>query len=106
MRRRGSPTVTPMCRWSLSRTAARRPSAANSLRAIRGAHILKIGALDPVLRNAIDDPTFSLSRFMLAPPTGMSIVVRSGLRDWLVRIFAQLRSFELRMTLERAEHLG
>jgi hypothetical protein len=71
-----------------------------------GRTVLKIGALDPVLRNAIDDPNFSLSRFMLAPPTGMSIVVRSGIRDWLVRIFAQLRSFELRMTLERAEHLG
>jgi hypothetical protein len=71
-----------------------------------GSGVLKIGALDPVLRHAIEDPAFSLSRFMLAPPTSMSIVVRSGLRDWLMRIFAQLRSFELRMTLEQAEHLG
>jgi hypothetical protein len=69
-------------------------------------HIFKVGALDPVLRHAIEDPSFSLSRFMLAPPTSMSIVVRSGLRDWLTRIFSQLRSFELRMTLEQAEHLG
>lgn len=65
---------------------------------------MKIGALDPVLRNAIEDPNFSLSRFMLVPPTSMSIVVRSGLRDWLGRVFAQLRSLELRMTLEQAEH--
>jgi hypothetical protein len=36
----------------------------------------------------------------------MSIVVKSGLRDWLGRTFAQLRSFEFRMTLEQAEHLG
>jgi len=68
--------------------------------------IFKIGALDPVLRDAIEDPNFSLSRFTLAPPTSMSIVVRSGLRDWLTRIFSQLRSFELRLTLEQAEHLG
>ncbi len=68
--------------------------------------ILKVGTLDPVLRHAIEDPAFSLSRFMLASPTSMSIVVRSGLRDWLLRIFSQLRSFELRLTLEQAEHLG
>lgn len=68
--------------------------------------ILKVGALDPVLRHAIEDPFFSLSRFMVAPPPDMSIVVRSGLRDWLARIFSQLRSFELRLNLEQAEHLG
>ncbi|QXX75969.1 hypothetical protein MHY1_02803 [Methylovirgula sp. HY1] len=68
--------------------------------------IFKVGALDPVLRNAIEDPGFSLSRFMLAPPSNMSIVVRSGVRDWLARIFSQLRSFELRLALEQAEHLG
>jgi hypothetical protein len=71
-----------------------------------GSGILKVGPLDPVLRNAIDDANFSLSRFLLVPPANMSIVVRSGLRDWLGRIFAQLRSFEFRMTLEQAEHLG
>lgn len=68
--------------------------------------VLKVGALDPVLRHTIEDPGFSLSRFMLAPPSSMSIVVRSGLRDWLARIFSQLRSFELRLTLDQAEHLG
>ncbi len=71
-----------------------------------GSGVLKVGALDPVLRHAIEDPAFSLSRFLLAPPSSMSIVVRSGLRDWLLRIFAQLRSFELRVALEQAEHLG
>jgi hypothetical protein len=82
------------------------PIAREQLARYPGRGVLRVGALDPVLRQAIEDPNFSLSRFMLAPPTSMSIVVRSGLRDWLVRIFAQLRSFELRMTLERAEHLG
>jgi hypothetical protein len=68
--------------------------------------IFKVGALDPVLRLAIEEPNFSLSRFMLAPPSSMSIVLRSGLRDWVGRVFSQLRSFELRLALEQAEHLG
>ncbi|HEY5225480.1 MAG TPA: hypothetical protein VIJ06_01690 [Methylovirgula sp.] len=68
--------------------------------------IFKVGALDPVLRHAIEDPNFSLSRFVLAPPSTMSIVLRSTLRDWLGRVFSQLRSLELRLTLEQAEHLG
>ncbi len=66
----------------------------------------RIAALDPVLRQTIEASGFSLSRFILAPPTGMSIVVRSGLKSWLARIFAQFQSFELSMTLEQTEHLG
>jgi hypothetical protein len=68
--------------------------------------IFKVGVLDPVLRHAIESPNFSLSSFLLSPPPSMSIVVRSGLREWLMRVFSQLRSFELRLTLEQAEHLG
>jgi len=66
----------------------------------------KIAALDPVLRQTIEEPGFSLSRFMLMPPANMSIVVRAGLREWLWRVFSQFKSFELRMTLEETEHLG
>jgi hypothetical protein len=66
----------------------------------------KITALDPVLRQTIDMPGFSLSRFMLSPPTNMSVVVRAGLREWLWRIFSQFKSFELRMTLAESEHFG
>lgn len=66
----------------------------------------KIAALDPVLRQIIEEPGFSLSRFMLTPPTNMSIVVRAGLREWLWRVFSQFKSFELRMTLDETEHLG
>jgi hypothetical protein len=66
----------------------------------------KIAALDPVLRQTIEEPGFSLSRFMLMPPVNMSIVVRAGLREWLWRVFSQFKSFELRMTLEETEHLG
>jgi hypothetical protein len=70
------------------------------------ARSFKITALDPVLRQTIEEPSFSLSRFMLVPPVNMSIVVRAGLREWLWRIFSQFKSFELRMTLAETEHLG
>ncbi len=66
----------------------------------------KIGKLDPMLQATIDEPGFSLSRFMLAPPPAMSIVLRAALRDWIWRIFSQFKSFELRMTLSETEHLG
>jgi hypothetical protein len=66
----------------------------------------KITALDPVLRQIMDAPGFSLSKFMLSPPANMSVVVRAGLREWLWRIFSQFKSFELRMALAESEHLG
>ncbi len=66
----------------------------------------KITALDRVLQQTIEEPGFSLSRFMLMPPVNMSIVVRAGLREWLWRIFSQFKSFELRTTLAESEHLG
>jgi hypothetical protein len=64
----------------------------------------RIGKLDPTLRATIEDPSFSLSKFMLAPPPDMSIVLRAALRDWIWRIFSQFKSFELRMTLSETEH--
>jgi hypothetical protein len=66
----------------------------------------RIAALDPILLQTIEVSGFSLSRFVLAPPTGMSIVVRSGLKSWLGRILAQFQSFELSMTFEQTEHFG
>lgn len=96
----------PDLQMVLVENAGAAPLSREQLARYPASHIFKVGALDPVLRHAIEDPNFSLSHFMLAPPTSMSIVVRSGLRDWLARIFSQLRSFELRMTLEQAEHLG
>jgi hypothetical protein len=66
----------------------------------------RIAALDPILQRTIEVSGFSLSRFVLAPPSGMSIVVRSGLKAWLGRVLAQFQSFELSMTLEQTEHFG
>ena len=70
------------------------------------ARSFRITALDPVLRQVMETPGFSLSRFLLVPPANMSIVVRAGLREWLWRIFSQFKSFELRMTLAESEHFG
>ncbi|MDR3407158.1 MAG: hypothetical protein P4L68_01515 [Methylovirgula sp.] len=72
----------------------------------QAARSFRIGKLDPTLRATIDEPGFSLSGFMLAPPPDMSIVLRAALRDWVWRIFSQFKSFELRMTLSETEHLG
>ncbi len=60
---------------------------------------LEIGALDVLTRRAMEAEHFSLSRFLMAPPSNMSIVLRSQLRHWLLRIFTQLQTFELRKTL-------
>lgn len=65
----------------------------------------QIPPLDAAFWDIIDDPGFSLSRFLVAPPNGMSIVLRSGLRSWLARIFAQFQSFELRMAMQDTEYL-
>jgi hypothetical protein len=65
-----------------------------------------IPPLDPIVQRAIDKPGFSLSRFMLAPPSDMSIVVRSALRVWLNRTFAQFNSFELRMAMSDTPFLS
>jgi hypothetical protein len=65
----------------------------------------QIPLLDPNFRQAIEEPGFSLSRFLIAPPTNMSLVVRSGLRSWIARVFAQFQSFELRMAMQDSEYL-
>jgi hypothetical protein len=70
----------------------------------QSALLFRIGKLDPTLRATIEEPGFSLSKFMLAPPADMSIVVRAALRDWIWRVFSQFKSFELRMTLSETEH--
>ena len=70
-----------------------------------GQATFQIPALDPLVAREIEKPGFSLSRFALAPPTDMSIVVRVALRSWLTRVFAQFQSFELRVALNDSEFL-
>lgn len=64
-----------------------------------------IAALDQAVARALDRPDLSLSQFLLAPPSEISIVVRAALKAWLTRIFTQFQSFELRQQLDGAEFL-
>ncbi len=51
------------------------------------------------------NPSLSLTRFLLAPPSDMSIVLRAALRNWILQSFTQFQSFELRLELEASEYL-
>jgi hypothetical protein len=64
-----------------------------------------IAALDAAIARSLETPALSLSGFLVAPPTDMSIVVRAALKAWLAPIFTQFRSFELRQQLNGAEFL-
>lgn len=64
-----------------------------------------IGALDPSTRACFEAADFSLSHFLLTPPSDMSIVTRTGLRAWVTPIFIQFQNFELRMSTEGAQFL-
>ncbi len=63
------------------------------------ARTFEIPALDPFVAQAIQRRDVSFSRFLLAPPSGMSIVIKTALRVWLTRVFAQFQSFELRLAM-------
>lgn len=65
-----------------------------------------IAPLEGPVAKTLDQPDFSLSRFLLAPPSDMSIVVRAALKAWIAPIFTQFQSFELRMDLDGAEFLS
>ncbi len=69
-------------------------------------HVFEIKALDPVVRKVIEAPDFSFSQFLAEPQDQMSIVVRASLRAWLLPIFQQLQSFELRLTLQDSQYFG
>lgn len=64
-----------------------------------------IGALDAPVARVLLDPDFSFTRFMNAPPSDMSIVVRAALKSWVSSIFTQFQSFELRAALEGSDCL-
>jgi hypothetical protein len=64
-----------------------------------------IGALDTPVARILQDTDFSFTRFLAAPPSDMSIVVRAALKSWISSIFTQFQSFELRAALEGSEFL-
>jgi NAD(P)-dependent dehydrogenase (short-subunit alcohol dehydrogenase family) len=70
-----------------------------------GQRALHVPALDPFLRRLIDEPGFSLSGFLRAPPENMSLVVRAALHAWLSRVFDQITSYELMIALRDADFM-
>jgi hypothetical protein len=81
------------------------PEAADILRRYPARHKFVVTALPGPVANILDDPSLSLSRFLHAPPTDMSIVVRAALKSWIAPIFTQFKSFELRRELEASDYL-
>jgi hypothetical protein len=69
----------------------------------RGKFVL--GALDLPVARVLQDVNFSFTRFLSAPSSEMSIVVRAALKSWTLSIFTQFQSFELRTALERSDCL-
>jgi hypothetical protein len=67
-------------------------------------HTFELKALDPVVRRAIEDPGFSFSKFLLDQNDAMSIVVRASLRSWLLPIFQQFQSFQLKLAMEDSRY--
>jgi hypothetical protein len=64
-----------------------------------------IAPLDGSVAPILQDTNFSLSQFLLEPPSDMSIVVRAALKGWITRVFTQFQSCELRATLDDAVYL-
>jgi hypothetical protein len=82
------------------------PDAVEILARYPATRVFEIAPLDSVILETISRPGFSLTQFILDPPTDMSVVIRAGLRSWISRVFAQFRTFELRLALDNAHYLG
>jgi hypothetical protein len=64
-----------------------------------------IPRLEAPIARALDDVNLSLSRFMREPQPEMSVVVRAALKAWLLPIYTQFQSFELRLALQSSKCL-
>jgi hypothetical protein len=61
--------------------------------------------LERPIANALDDPHLSLSGLLMDSPISMSLVVRAALKNWLMPVFTQFRSHELRIALQSSQFL-
>lgn len=64
-----------------------------------------IPALEGPIAKALEDPYLSLTDFLQDPPQELSIVVRAALKGWILPIFTQIQSFQLRLDLQSSEFL-
>ncbi|HEY8161929.1 MAG: hypothetical protein ACR650_17845 [Methylocystis sp.] len=66
---------------------------------------LVIPKLESAIAAALDNIDLSLTTFLRDPPSDISIVVRAAIKSWLIPIFTQFQSFELRMNLLSSDFL-
>lgn len=64
-----------------------------------------VGAIDPALRGAVEGGAFALADFVSEPPPNLPLVVRVRLRDWVARVFAQFKAFDMRLALSGSAFL-
>jgi hypothetical protein len=65
-----------------------------------------IQRLEAPMARALDDVDLSLSALMGEPPPANSVALRTALKAWLLPIFTQFQSFELRLALQSSKCLG
>jgi len=74
--------------------------------AFEARHSFLIPHLEASAREIIENPRFSLSRFLASePPENMSLVVRADLRTWLKRVFTQFHAHEVRKAFDGSRYL-
>lgn len=61
--------------------------------------------LEAPIARALEEPDLSLSGLLMDSPVVMSLVVRAALKNWLMPIFTQFRSHELRIALQSSQFL-
>jgi hypothetical protein len=66
---------------------------------------LVIPRLESAIAETLKDSNLSFADFLAHPPPAMSIVLRAALKAWLVPIFTQFQSLELRLDLQSSEFL-
>lgn len=66
---------------------------------------LVLPRLERPIARALDEPHLCLSDFLLESPVSMSLVIRAALKNWLLPIFTQFRSHELRIALQSSQFL-
>lgn len=91
---------------ALNEGAAPVPDVLDCLERYPASYTIEIPPLDPVVRRVIENPEFSISRFLDEPPQDMSIIIRAGLRHWVLQVFRQFQSFEFRLTFRSTEYFG
>lgn len=81
------------------------PDAREILELYRPRGKLVLPRLERPIAEALEEPYLSLSDFLLDSPASMSIVVRAAMKNWLLPIFTQFRSHELRIALQSSQFL-